>query len=54
MMIIGTILGFFIATVGLNGAIVALERGIAAMKEYVPSAENQIESIKKWSVDTVK
>jgi hypothetical protein len=54
MLLIGAILGFTVATVGVGGAVVLLEKGVTALKEYVPSAEQHIEDIKRWGVEATK
>ena len=54
MLLIGAILGFFIASVGLNGTVAMVEKALSTAKEYVPAAEQHLEDAKKWSVEAAK
>jgi hypothetical protein len=52
--IIGIVVGFVVATVGISGAVSLIEQGFSKVKEYVPAVESTVDDVKRQVTDTVK
>lgn len=52
--IIGVVIGFVVATVGVTGAINMLGTGVDKLKEYAPVVESTVNDVKRQVTDVVR